>query len=179
MGKFKSRDPVRLEQFGKPHNEIENVRHMRQDVIGDRQIGRHSLSGQIPTRSPAEIVDMGGDSLRDRGQGNVGGRLDSLDRNSGFHEVLQKIAVIASDFDNLRLRVQIEAGPHGLGIKLRMSYPTVGIRRIVNIIGVEDLVVSHHFIGLDQKAIGAYPNDQRKDAVAPAADVLGPQEGVG
>ena len=51
---------------------------MRQDVIGNRQIGRYSLSGQIPTRSPTEIVDMGGDSLRDRGQGDVGGRLDPL-----------------------------------------------------------------------------------------------------
>ena len=79
-----------------------------------------------------------GIALLDGDLGDVGGRLDAEHGHAALDEVLQQVAVVAGDLDDLAERVRARTARSSLGVALGVLEPARRVRREVRVVG-EDL----------------------------------------
>src|SRR5206468_10355097 len=82
---------------------VVDVGDLGQDVVSPEDIAPGSLGDELPRRLGAEELHEGRDPLLTGGLRDVGRRLDAEDGDVRGHEVLEQVAVIAADLDDLAL----------------------------------------------------------------------------
>ena len=137
MRELKGGHALRLQQASKGLDEIVDVRHMGQHVVGRHQIGAfpllHKTRGQIQIEEPLDRLD----SLL-TGRGRCASRgLHPQTGNAHSFEELQQIAVVGSDFDHMTARTEAQAFLHLRGIPVRMLQPGRRERAEIGIFVVE------------------------------------------
>src|ERR1700722_6223727 len=100
MRKFEHRRAVTLEENFEAGNEVIDVRHVSQNIVGGHQICELSRSSKPSCRLDAEKRHLARDAFALRDLGNVGCRLDAEYTDVVFFEVLQEVAVVAGDLDH-------------------------------------------------------------------------------
>ncbi len=96
-------DAARREQHLHAADEVVEVGHVGEHVVGGDQVGLAAL-GEPRRGLDAEERDLGRDALGDRDLGDVGGRLDAEHGHAALGEVLQQVAVVAGELDDLALQ---------------------------------------------------------------------------
>ena len=83
-----------------PRDEVVEVRHVREHVVAEQQVGLAALGRQRARPLDAEELARasGCPSLGHRG--DVRRRLDAEHRHAALHEVLQQVAVVGRDLDD-------------------------------------------------------------------------------
>jgi hypothetical protein len=81
---------------------------MREDIVAEDEDG--FFSGRCKSLSDviAEEFDERFDAFLARDFGDVGGGLDAEARDFGLRKVLEKVAIVTGDFDDVALAVQRE-----------------------------------------------------------------------
>ncbi len=110
---FKGQHALRLQQDLQPLDKIIQVRHLRQHIVPDNQVGAVGLPRQFPSppASPKNRTSVG-TPFSTAAFGNVRRRLNAQHRNAAAYKVLQKIAVVARHLDHKALLAQPEARLH-------------------------------------------------------------------
>ena len=108
VGKFERRDTPRLKHDRDATHEVVEVRHLRQHIVTDHQIGSLAIGGYLPRGLASEELHQRRHTFFHGHLGNIGGRLDAQSGNSFVDEVLQQIAVIARQFDGQALPAETE-----------------------------------------------------------------------
>ena len=129
---------ARFEQDAKAGDEVVEVRHVGQHVIGHDQMRTPARGGQLAGHVRAEESHHGGDAPADRLFGDVGGRLDAQRVHPFRHQVLEQVAVVARDLDDAIPSVQVQTRGDHVGVGLRMPEQRRRIRREVLVVGTED-----------------------------------------
>src|SRR5690349_6526454 len=101
MRELKGEHTFRLQQDREPGNEIVELRHVREHVVADDQVGADAALRQLYGRFAAEEADLRRNARGHRRAGDVGGRLDAQYRDAQRLEVLEQITVVAGDLDHL------------------------------------------------------------------------------
>jgi hypothetical protein len=134
MRKLHRDDAVRFQEKFEATDEIIDVRHMREDVVAEKQIGLLSSARQLARQSLAEERSDCRDTLLDRDLGDIPGRLNSQDRDTLGLEVLQEVTIVARHFHDRRLPAQTEALRDLVDIGPGVGEPAVGVRREVSVL---------------------------------------------
>ena len=162
MRELEGGDTFGLQQAGEAGDEIVDVRHMRQHVVGGGEVGLPALGDQFIRQPHTEEILHDGNALGARGGGGAGGRLDAGAGNAARLNVLQQIAVIGGDFDDMAGRIQTEARRHVGHIAFAVRQPAAGEAAEVGVIGVEQFIGLGEILGLHQPALFAHQHAQRK-----------------
>ena len=125
VGEFEGGHAGWLEQDAEAFDEVVDVGHVSQHVVGRHQIGG-VVGCQGASGFGAKEEDFGGDALGDGGFGAVAGGFDAQDGDAGGVEVLEEIAVVAGDFHHPVAWAEAEALHHGPGVAPRVIEPGVG-----------------------------------------------------
>src|SRR5207248_11018002 len=123
-------------------HKVIQIRNLSQDVVAKEKVGGFALLTQLARRSFAKEFDYCWNSFFDGDLGNISSVFYSEDSDAFFHKVLQKIAVVARDFDNGTPLVEAKSLHHLIAIAFRMGQPTIRVRREVRVIA-EDVVGSN------------------------------------
>ena len=118
MRKLDGHGAVGLQQQGDAGDKVIELRHMREHIVADDQIGLPALARQGPRQMLAEELDQGrnADLLRRGGDGI--GRIDAEHRHAHGDEILQQIAVVAGKFDHQAVGVEREAPARHVAVRL-------------------------------------------------------------
>ena len=101
-------NPVRCQQMGDAGNEVVELGHLRQHVIGDDQVGVALLRRNLVRHLGAEEGDARGHALGASRRRHVGRRLDAEHPLTERKEMLQEIAVIAAKLDHETFGAKLE-----------------------------------------------------------------------
>jgi hypothetical protein len=176
MGKLNGNCSRGLQQEFQAANEVDQVRHMSEDIVRDDQVGL--LAFRLQFRGgvlPKKLRDCRNSFPHSR-LCDILRRLHTQDRNIFFLEVLQQITVVAGDFDDQAPRVQSEPGGGGIGIPGGMSQPRFGKRRKIGVI-TKDCFWKYKLLHLHKEASAAHPRVQRKERLH-FVQLLSTKEGV-
>ena len=88
-------------------NEGQQIGHMRQHVVAEQQIRGISFRFQLTSGFRTKENVFRRNPFLSRNFRNIARRFDTQNGNASIAKVLQKVAVIAGNLDNLRLRRQI------------------------------------------------------------------------
>ena len=128
MGELHRDNAVILQRAFQSLYEIVDLRNMGKDIVADDQIGLYALPDQsLLCKIGAEEIDDGVDSFLDGDRGGVGSGVDPQNRYIPFLEILQQVAVIGSDLDDLSVFIVPEALDHHIHIGFRMRQPACRI----------------------------------------------------
>jgi len=166
MVEFERRDAGRLQQLGESGDEVVQVRHVGDDVVGRHQIGRVPFRPQLPRRLPPEEQHLHRDAQLAPGGSDVGRRLDAEHRHALRQEPAQQIAVVRGDLDDLAVRAELEALGHLVGVEPAVIQHRLDIRREVRILG-EDRFAALEFLQLHQEAVAADVGMEREEGLHP------------
>ena len=125
---------------------------MSEHVVAHDQRALLSLRAEPAGGLETEELDACGDSGLLCDSRDVGGGLDAEDRDSLRPEVLEKVAVVARDLDDLVAAVEVETADHLLRVGARVAQPAVGVGREVRVI-IKDFCRRHHRRQLDEEAV--------------------------
>ena len=168
---------VRFEHISKAGDEVVDVGHVGEHVVGRGEIGGAAFCGQPLPEFAAEECFPHFDALCSRHLRSAGGGLDAQTRNAlGLH-VLQQIAVVGRDLDHQRGRAELEAPGHRLDIALRMTQPALGVRAEVGIVAGEQVAVVRVVLRLHEPAGGAGEHAQRIPGLG-RVELLGREVGI-
>lgn len=124
---------------------------MSEDVVADQEVG--------PRLVPQLLRELGAEEALERGYalqlGRFGGAASRLDAKYGDparDEVLEQVAVVRGQFDDLLRRVEAEAAGHVLGEALAVCEPTSGVRGKVRVVVGEDRLGALELAELDEEA---------------------------
>ena len=121
---FKRDHPALLQQRLGAADEIVEVRHVRQHVVAENEIGLAVRGFEFLGERYAKEIDRDRDAFALGDFGCVGRRLDAHDvGHAERREVLEQIAVIARDLDDEALVVQAAALGDHLAIAARVIDP--------------------------------------------------------
>ncbi len=151
---------LRLQENLHSPDKIIEIGHLGEHVITDKQIRAQPFLRQPARGLFAKEFDDRGDALSDGNLGDVCCRLDAGGRNPRSHEMLEEVAVVAGQFDNMLPRPKAIPLDHFLCIDPSVLNPTVRIRREVGII-TENMRGANIGIKLNQETAAAYVNMQR------------------
>ena len=151
MREFHRQDAVAFQQRRQTGDEVVQIGYMGQHVVANQQIGGDALATQLIGEFVAEECDPGRHADGFGGFCDVGGGLYAQYRNVGGDEMLQQIAVIAGDLDDLALRCQRKPLPRHFRIVAGMVDPTAGEGRKIGIVGKYG-VRRHRVLDLHQPA---------------------------
>ena len=97
MWELQGQHAIGFEENRKPGDEIVELGYMRKHVVSNQQIGPDAALGDSARgASSKEFYERRYAPLLGRFR-DIGGRLDTGDRNAGLLEVLKQIAVVAGD----------------------------------------------------------------------------------
>ena len=205
VGHFQHGKARGLQQQRDARDQAVQVRDVRQDVVGEDQVGHAAFIAQLLGERAAEEGVEGRHAGGDRGLRGRPCRIDPQDRHAARDEVAQQVAVVAGDLDHQR--AGIEAKPKGqlLGVGARVRQQRAGDRREVRVVAAEQQLGRHGLgdlhqaaglaqheverrghigrleIRLDQQPVGERRPAEREDrcqrsAAAGAAGALGPAD---
>ena len=163
---FEGRHALRLQDLGEARGEIEDIGHVGQHVVGSGEVRLVALGGEPPGGVAAEEGDLRRHAALHRHAGDIGRRLDAEHRHAAGDEVLQQVAVVARDLDNLALRSQPEALDHRGDVAFRVPQPAGGEAGEVGVVGKDRLGALEGF-ELDQPAGVADIGVERVEDLAP------------
>ena len=132
-------------------HEVVDGRHMGQDVVADQQVGGQALPDEIAGERLAEELDVGWNPARRRRGGHIGGRLDPEAPDPALDEILEQVAVVAGNLDDLAGAVQVQPRHDRRDVVSRVGQPRVGVRREVGVVA-EDLFRRGAYSQLHEKA---------------------------
>ncbi len=115
-----------------PRDEVVDVRDVSQHVVADQQVSPR-LGSQRLRRLDAEELDQRGYSLLDRDLGDVRGRLDAKNRDLSLDEVLQQVAVVGGQLEDVARAVEPPALDHGVNVLPGVLQPRARIGREVRV----------------------------------------------
>src|SRR5688572_20840859 len=99
---------ARLQRVSETAGEVVYVRHVREDVVADDEIGATALLGASFAQRLSEELPQHRYSQRLGGGCGTVRRLDAEARNSGFHEVPEQVTVVRRDLDDEAFRVELQ-----------------------------------------------------------------------
>src|ERR1700722_773498 len=123
--KLERQNAFRLQQDLQPFHKVVEVRHLRQDVVAENEVGATVSRREFFRQVCAEEAYERRNSFFDRRLGDVGGRLNSEYGNVLAHEVLQQVAIVAGHFDDETLLAQAETRLHLFAVFFAMLQPRV------------------------------------------------------
>ena len=94
-------DPLGLQEDLQALDEVEQPGHVREHVVARDEVGFDTACAEPLCGLGAEEGHLRGNPLGDGRLRDVGGRLDTQDRHAVRQEVLQQVAVVARDLDDL------------------------------------------------------------------------------
>ena len=144
-------DAFRLEKDLHSSHEIVEVRHLRQDVVANDEVGSKAFGHHLKCQANAKEVDYGWHALLERDARNVGRRLYAQHGNSERQEMLQQVAVVAGELDRQAVGAETKAFCDRLAIGLRMGDPACREGREIGVFG-EDGLGAHVLLELHQEA---------------------------
>ena len=165
---LEGRYALRLQDLGEARREVEDVGHVGKHVVRRREVGPVTRRGEPPGGVAAEEGDVCGHPALDGDAGDVGRRLDAEHRHALGDEVLQQVAVVARDLDDLTLGSETEALDHRCDVGLRVPQPTGGEAGEVGVIRKDRLGALEGF-ELHQPAGVADIGVERVENLAPVA----------
>ena len=168
--------PPGLEQDLHAGDEVVEVGDVGEHVVAEQQVGG-GLAGERGGGLAAEELDERRDALLQRHLRDVGGRLDPEHGDLALVEVLQQVAVVGGDLDDVAALVEPEALDHLLGVAAAVLEPARGVGREVGVVG-EDLLGGLELLELHEEALPADERAQRVERLH-AVGALGRQVGVG
>ena len=139
VGELEGRDAFGGEQDGEAGDEIANVRHMGEHVVGGGQVGADAARGEPLGGRAAEEGDFGRHAALDRRRRDIGRRLDAERRHAGGEEMPQQVAVVGGDLDHHRARPELEAVDHRQRVAARVLDPGIRHRREIGVVGEDRL----------------------------------------
>src|SRR5262249_21829573 len=148
-------DAARFEEKRDAANEVVEVGHLRQDVVADDEIRRVTLRDKFLGGAASEEPRDSWNAASDRGSCYVFRGLDAENRDAFGDEVLEEIAVVASELDGVMPGAKTEPGGDHVDVAAGVPEPGVGVRREVGILR-EDMVGSDVFLDLHEKAMRAH-----------------------
>ena len=104
-------------------DEIVELRHLRQHIVGHDQIGAVTFSHHLRRSFGAEKGVERRNAGLPRRLGNIGSRLDAEHRHAEADKMLQQIAVIAAELDNEAFRAKPEPAFDHFAIAAGMRHP--------------------------------------------------------
>ena len=151
---------VRRQQMRHAADEIIEVRHLRQNVVADDEVGLLAFGGEPLRERQPEKLDQRRNILAPRHLGHVGGGLDPDDRHAERQEVLKQISVVAGDLIHPAVGAEVEPRLDHLAVAPRVLDPGCRIRGEVGVLG-EDVLRLHVLLQLHQEASVAHQRVQR------------------
>lgn len=177
---FEGRHALRLQQDLEAAGKAADVGDMGEDVVRGHQVGGMVLVAQGGGGVGVEEGDAGRHALLFGQAGGVAGGFDAKDGDAHGDEVLQQVAVVRGDLDDLGLRAEVQAGGHRDRIAAGVVDPAGGPGRQVGVIVREDRVGGRRLGRLGQPAAFADHDMQRKAALGgKRRGVTGGQVAVG
>ncbi|MNF99286.1 hypothetical protein D3C84_821790 [compost metagenome] len=178
LRKLESSDAGWLEQHRKTGEEIIDLRHVGQYVVGRHQIRCPAFAVQLRGRfaTKEQLTD-----LQAFGTGGLGGaarRLDAQAGNTALGHVLQQVAIVGGNFHHATVSTQFEALGHLGNIALGVGQPSAGKRAEIGVLGVEQCVRAGVILGLHQPALLAHRDFERHPLLG-LIQLVGPHIGVG
>ena len=170
-------DAVGGEQRGHAADEVVEVGHVREHVVAQQQVGSRALVAEPRRQLGAEELDQRRDPAFLRRRRDVGRRLDAEDGQLALDEVLEEVAVVAGDLDDLVRRSEVEPRRRLLDVRAGVLQPAPRERREVRVVA-EDLLGRLELGELHQVALRAYVCVQRVEALS-LIEPVGAHVGVG
>ncbi len=152
VGEFHRDGAARLQQDRQACDEIVEVRHVRQHIVGADQVGLPALSNKPSCGRHAEERNICRHALAHGDKGDVRGRLHAQHGDATLAEILQQVAIVARQFHHQRVRAQPQVADHARRIRVRVAQPGIGERREIQVIG-EDGLRRCEFLELHQETV--------------------------
>ena len=153
-------DALRRQQMRHGGDEVIELGHLRQHIVGNDQIGVPVVGHHLPRCFGTEEGDERRNACLSRRLRHIGGGLDAKHRHAEGNEMLQQIAVIASELDHEAFRSEPEAALDHLAIAASIRYPGRRIRREIGVFG-DNVLRADEFGKLNQPAGVANPDVKR------------------
>ena len=101
MREFKGRQPIRPQQQRDTFDEVVDIRNVGENIVGNDQVGSMTLFLQLYCSAAPEKHCFGRYSLGAGDSSHILCWLDAERGDATLHEILQQIAVVAGNLDNL------------------------------------------------------------------------------
>ena len=159
--KLERDDAAGLQRDLQAADEIVDVGDVGHDVIAKQQVGGLAVGDKFLRRLHAEkFHDARNLFLLPRDFRDVGGRFDAEHGDALRLEVLEQIAVIAGDFDDLAFGVEAESLDHHVAVAPRMFDPARRETGEIEIVA-EDRVGGFKLVELREQAVLGNPDLER------------------
>lgn len=158
VGEFHGDGAVRLEETLHAGDEIVDVGDVGEDIVSDDEVGASVFGGEVVGAGDAEKSLKRGYAALNGGLGDVSGGLDAGDGDAFFNEVLQEIAVVAGEFDDVVSWTELEALGRHFDVASGVGEPGVGVGGEVAVVAGEDLIGCDVFFELDKEALFTDPD---------------------
>src|SRR3989338_3524202 len=139
IGHFEDRHTVLLQQDADPLDKTVQVGHVRQDIVGDNNVGLFSLIAQFSGKVGAEKLRQRGHASLFSHIGDVPRRVNPQGRYAGMDKILQEVAVIARDLNHKAIPVQVPASDQSFRKPLRMAQHGIRKRGKIQVIPEEHI----------------------------------------
>ena len=142
--------PLRRQQRGDARREVVDVRHLREHVVPEHEVGATSLAGEPPPELRAEELDNVGTPRAIAASATLrAGSMPSTGCPSA--ENAEEIAVVRRQLDDEALRASSRRSVIIVDVPARVLDPGVGVRGEIGVLG-EDLVRRHELGNLREPA---------------------------
>ena len=114
--------------------EVDDVRYVREDVVGDDQVGLPwSAAILAPVSAPRKVTSVGM-PLASAASATLAAGSTPSDRMPERDSVLKEVAVVACDLDDERIGTEAKAVDRRIDEPPRVLHPGVGVRREVGVV---------------------------------------------
>src|SRR5580658_2714767 len=158
--KFHGDNPVRLQQNLHAGDEAVQIRHLRQHVIAEQEVGFYSSRGKFFRALSIEKLHESRHAFLDGDGRHIRSGLNSQSRYARRDEILQKIAVVAGKLNHLAFRSERKTLDHFFRVRFCMSQPTLGKGRKIGVLA-KDGLHAHILLQLHQEALFTDENMKR------------------
>src|SRR5262245_10833676 len=112
MRKLQGDYSISLQQDLHTLYETAKVRHLCEHIVAEQEIGLRAVAHQFLSQLSAKKFHQRVNSFASCNRGNVRGWLNTYDWNTSLSEILKQITVIAGQFHDSALGVQLETLNH-------------------------------------------------------------------
>ena len=116
-------DALRRQQVRHAGDEVVELRHLCQHIVGDDQIGVPPVGHHFSRGFGIEEGDECRNACLSRGFRHIGSGFDAKNRHAEFNEMLQQITVIAAQFDDEAIRSKSEPAFYRFAVAGGVRHP--------------------------------------------------------
>ena len=145
-------DAVGGEQHRHSRDEVVEIGHVGQHVVAEEEVGADALATRLAGQLGAEELDACRDAAFNRRRRDVRGRLDPEHGDAALDEVLEQVAVVARDLDDLAVGAEAEPLRHIADVGTGVLEPAPRERREVRVVA-EDVLRRLEFGQLHEEAV--------------------------